>query len=179
MPVPRPSGGGRLTPISFFELDVRWLKRQGALSSGRRLEVRQTVNGRFCEEVTVCGGGSAVEVISSGGRESIPLTYTAQPFGGQRTWFHCSGCCQRAAILYGFPFRCRQCWRLAYPSQRQDRWTRVVRWPQKCRERLGGSANMLDPFPERPKGLHRSTYWRLMARATAAERALCMARITR
>jgi hypothetical protein len=38
---------------------------------------------------------------------------------------------------------------------------------------------MLDPFPERPKGLHRSTYWRLMARAVAAERALCMARITR
>jgi hypothetical protein len=29
---------------------------------------------------------------------------------------------------------------------------------------------MLDPFPERPKGLHRSTYWGLMARAVAAER---------
>ena len=67
MPVPRPSGGGRLTPISFFELDVRWLKRQGAFIPGWRREVRQTVNGRFCEQVTVCGGDSAVEVISSDG----------------------------------------------------------------------------------------------------------------
>src|SRR5215213_3763885 len=47
MPVPRPSGGGRLTPISFFELDVRWLKRQGALIPGGRRVVGQTVNGRF------------------------------------------------------------------------------------------------------------------------------------
>ena len=64
----------RVAPISFFELDVRWLKRQGAPSSGRRLEVWQTVNGRFCEQVTVCGGDSAVEVISSGRRECV-LTY--------------------------------------------------------------------------------------------------------
>ena len=26
---------------------------------------------------------------------------------------------------------------------------------------MGGSANMLEPFPERPKGMHHDTYMRL------------------
>ena len=32
---------------------------------------------------------------------------------------------------------------------------------EKIRERLGGSANMTKPFPERPKGMHHDTYMRL------------------
>jgi hypothetical protein len=34
---------------------------------------------------------------------------------------------------------------------------------------LGGSANLLEPFPERPRGMHRLTYYRLSARAMAAQ----------
>ena len=41
--------------------------------------------------------------------------------------------------------------------------------------RLGGSANLAEPFPERLRGMHRLTYWRLLARAMAAqERLLAM-----
>jgi hypothetical protein len=29
---------------------------------------------------------------------------------------------------------------------------------EKIRERLGGSANMMKPFPEKPKGMHWRTY---------------------
>ena len=32
---------------------------------------------------------------------------------------------------------------------------------QKIRMGHGGSANMLEPFPERPKGMHHNTYMRL------------------
>jgi hypothetical protein len=35
--------------------------------------------------------------------------------------------------------------------------------------RLGGGPSVLDPFPEKPRGMHWRTYDRLRAKATAAE----------
>ncbi len=33
--------------------------------------------------------------------------------------------------------------------------------------RLGGTADLLEPFPEKPRGMHRQTHLRLRARAEA------------
>jgi hypothetical protein len=46
-----------------------------------------------------------------------------------------------------------------------------LRKAQKIRERLGGSASLMEPFPERPKGMHHTTYWRLFTEYREAERA--------
>jgi arginine deiminase len=35
-----------------------------------------------------------------------------------------------------------------------------VRRAQKIRKRLGVSANIMEPFPERPEGMHLDTYMR-------------------
>ena len=40
---------------------------------------------------------------------------------------------------------------------------------QKIRMRLGGTVNLFEPFPEKPKRMHWCTYLRLRARAEAAE----------
>ena len=93
------------------------------------------------------------------------LAWTACNFGGERPWFIClrAGCGRRVAILYepGRYFLCRHCYDLSYESQREDKTHRALRRAQKIRQRLGGSANMLEPFPERPKGMHHDTYMRL------------------
>jgi hypothetical protein len=39
---------------------------------------------------------------------------------------------------------------------------RALHKAQAIWERLGGSANMTEPFPERPKGMHDDTYMRLL-----------------
>lgn len=102
-------------------------------------------------------------------KESVPLTWTACNFGGMRPWFLCPGvvnnvaCGRRVAVLYGLGkyFLCRHCYDLTYESQRESEMYRALRKAQAIREKLGGSANMTMPFPERPKGMHHKTYERL------------------
>jgi hypothetical protein len=97
-------------------------------------------------------------------------------FGGQRPWFVCSVgsngryCGRRAAILYcaGDLFACRRCYGLSYASQQQSALHRGLEQARKIRMRLGGSADLLEPFPPKPKGMHRRTFRRLRARAEAA-----------
>ncbi len=100
---------------------------------------------------------------------------TACHFGGQRPWFvcpvYCNGryCGRRAAILYGAGelFACRRCYGLSYASQQQTALHRGLGQARKIRMRLGGSADLLEPFPQKPRGMHRRTFLRLRARAAA------------
>ena len=58
-------------------------------------------------------------------------------------------------------FLCRHCYDLTYESQRGNAMYRALHKAQSIRERLGGSANMMKSFPEKPKGMHWKTYERL------------------
>jgi hypothetical protein len=39
---------------------------------------------------------------------------------------------------------------------------RALHRAQSIRKRLGESANMMEPLPEKPKGMHHDTYMRLL-----------------
>lgn len=115
--------------------------------------------------------------------ERIPMTWTLCHFGGQRPWFHCPRteggrrCGRRVAVLYaaGFSFLCRNCCRLAYQSQQQDRLSRLESKIQRIRRRLGGSTDLKEPFPSKPKRMHWRTYERLRQQGEETECALLVA----
>jgi hypothetical protein len=110
--------------------------------------------------------------------ERVLLYHTPCHYGGSRPWFICPGvkggvpCGRRVARLYaaGKYFFCRHCYNLAYESQNEPKRDRLLSKAQNIRRRLGGSADMTEPFPPRPKGMHQKTYLRLRYKAEQAER---------
>lgn len=89
-----------------------------------------------------CGGGDWKN-------QSYPvlLAWTPCNYGGRWAWFLCpaKGCGRRAALLYvgrAGIFACRQCYRLAYSSQRETADNRTSRRADKIRVRLGWEVDM-------------------------------------
>ena len=165
----------KTTTEECHSLDVRDLYRDGLLKPGCRFRSSWSRAGR--ETASIRAFVYRDRVVLSyrhrrglGGewqdvKEPISLDWTRCNFGGERPWFICPGvqCGRRVAVLYGPGkyFLCRHCYDLSYESQREDKNDRAFRRARKIRQRLGGSANMLEPFPERPKGMHHDTYMRL------------------
>lgn len=99
----------------------------------------------------------------------VRIEWTPCHYGGERTWGRCPVCWRRIAMLYGGRrFACRHCRDLAYASKREDRATRPIKKAQRIRERPGGTANTLEPFPPKPPRMHSCTYLRLHAEADEA-----------
>jgi hypothetical protein len=156
-------------------IDVRYLHRNGLLRAGRSFSLRWSRAGRQIGSIGGVayddrvgffyrhrrGPGDEWEDV----KETVELGWTACNFGGERPWFTCpgAGCGRRVAVLYGPGryFLCRHCYDLRYESQREGKANRALRRAQKIRERLGGSTNMTEPFPQKPKGMHHDTYMRM------------------
>jgi hypothetical protein len=160
-------------------VDVRHLHREGLLKSGHWFTLRWSRADRETGSIrgAVIGDEKPEQVILTYRNRSGPsgewedvkepalLAWTACNFGGERAWFICpgAGCRRRVAVLYGPGryFLCRHCYDLAYQSQRDNAMYRALHKAQSIRERLGGSANMREPFPDKPKRMHWRTYERL------------------
>ena len=172
--------GTKNTVEGRTSLDINRWARDGYLTAGRSFSWQWTwgdgskssINGRVDSAWSIrliyrsrYGG----EVDWTDVDYSVQLTRTPCRFGGERTWFLCPGrgCGRRVAKLYcaGRYYVCRYCGDLAYSSQREDAGDRALRRAQAIRKRLGGSANMCEFFPQKPKGMHWRTYERLRAQA--------------
>ena len=167
------------TTESQHRIDIRWLKKQGYLrpgnlgslswsrgdnqtgSIGFRMEAdRMILNYRYRPH-----GGEWENV-----EQAVSFDQTPCNYGGHRTWFLCPRCWKRVAVLYGAGkyFFCRHCYDLTYSSQQENRADRLMRKARKIRYRLGGSGNLIEPFPDKPKNMHWKTYWRLRDRSEHA-----------
>ncbi len=103
----------------------------------------------------------------------IALETTQPNYGGRRWWFVCPARGYRVAKLHlppgGTLFASRRAYGVAYRSQRERVHERALTRTQNIRMKLGGSPSLAEPFPERPKGMWRHTYWRLRQEAESAE----------
>ena len=147
----------RKTTESQCQIDVRVMKKQGALAPG----ASGNISWWRCDKETGTIGYRADGkrlILNYQRRQNdgewqnieqvITLTWTHPNYGGKRTWFLCPHCCRRVAILYGGNyFFCRCCHNLSYSCQQESREDRLMRRARNIRCRLGGGANLLEPFP--------------------------------
>jgi len=172
----RRGGDGRLTCESCMFVDIRDWKRRGLLHENSAFPLYFSHAGKPCGYVSVYIGSDVVilifEVLRPGDvkpktvAQQVPIVWTPCHLGGRRPWFCCTVCRRRAAILYGAGdlFACRHCYDLSYASQLESPTMRAISRSRNIRMRLGGSPDVLRPFPEKPPRMHRRTYDRLRAR---------------
>jgi hypothetical protein len=157
----------------YHHLDLAWLRRRKLLTPGTSSSINWTTGGHPSGSIRIEVGMDAVHLIyrtrSPGEdwldmREVVRFRETETRFGGRRRWFACPRCGKACRVLFGGGrFLCRSCHGLQYQSQRESSWSRATSRAQKLRMRLHGSANLLEPFPARPKHMQHRTYRRLMA----------------
>jgi hypothetical protein len=181
----RHARGRRATCEGCLSIDARQWHKHGLLRhAGLRFSHSWTRNGKPSGSIDVRTEANVVVLTIKGGSEwksveqRVPLVWTKCHLGGARPWFRCSACidtrpCQRrVAKLYlrrAAVFGCRECCGLAYASQQEIPRHRAISRAQKLRMRLGGSANLLEPFPGRPRGMHRRTFYKLFNKAADAQ----------
>ncbi len=159
-------------------LDVLRWQREGSLEPGRFFGWAWYQDSRKVSSIGVTVLRGAVELSYSVGPEgrkedvryTVPLARTPCNFGGSRPWFACPGvvngvpCGRRVAKLYlkHRYFLCRHCQNLTYASRQETGRIGALHKCQRIRQKLGGTANMTEPFPDKPKGMHFKTYVRLL-----------------
>ena len=94
---------------------------------------------------------------------SIQLSKTSCNYGGHRYWWLCPKCSKRTSVLYfAGTYDCRHCIGCNYGSQLQQPIDRLFSRLHTIRQRLGWQAGIAHGIGERPKGMHHSTYKRLI-----------------
>jgi len=157
----------KATTSDYRQLDIRRWQRSGLLVAGRSFawqawEVDVVTSIKRDEP-------DLMRLYYTGGRDRrsepcrVLIEWTPCNYGGTRAWFICPmNCGRRVAILYGDgSLACRQCNQLAYQSQHASPRYRALHRARAIRRKLGGSISLAEPFPPKPKGMHRLTYARI------------------
>jgi hypothetical protein len=173
--MPRYAGNGKRTVESCRSIDVLDWNRRGFFEWPRRFSWSWNRQGECVASINVATQKRVATLTYrsrsygedwSDVEQRVPIAWSLCRFGGERPWFICPVICNGAYCgrsvtkLYGAGrlFACRYCYGLAYASQQESVHERGLWKAQKIRMELGGSASMLEPFPDKPKGMHWRTY---------------------
>ncbi len=170
--------GAKATTESQRRIDIRWMKKKGYLQPENSGSISWSCRGEQTGYIRYSMEADRVILNyrhrSNGGdweqiEDVVFFNITLCNYGGCRKWFICPRCQGRVAILYGGKhLRCRHCHNLTYSSQQESPPFRLLRKAQNIRARLGAGLSTDDPIYEKPKGMHRITFYRLKKEAEKA-----------
>ena len=117
--------------------------------------------------VTFSDGWATVEMRAGGQSANIATVWldtTPLNFGGNRVWWTCPHCNERAGLLYwqAQRWQCRKCAGLVHESTRQGPDSLAFSRVNKIRQKLGFGGGLLSPMGGKPRGMHWTTYNRLL-----------------
>lgn len=144
---------------------LQWtLRSSGRVTNSVGCTIRKSSDSPVLHlQYTMTRGGEAQQL-----DYHVATTYTVPNFGGRRWWFLCpfDECGRRVSKLHLPPgaryFSCRHCHDLTYESTRQnDLSDRIDRRLWAILHELKSKNSILDPLPNKPKGMHWTTYSRL------------------
>ena len=105
---------------------------------------------------------------------SIRLDKTACHFGHYRHWWLCPKCSKRVSVLYcAGTYVCRGCIGACYGSQLQQPIDRLFSRADAIRQRLGWQSGIAYGNQGRPKGMHFTTYYRLVTEHDRIVQRIC------
>ena len=168
---------GKQTAEVCKSLDVNRFHRDGCLNPGRsgnwvwsrdgeevgRIKY-ETEEGRLVLDYKVRVYGGDWEPIT----QPIRITHVDCHYGNKRPYFICPGvvngrhCGRRVGKLFagGRYFLCRHCYRIAYASQSEASYDRMLRRANKLRMALGDEPGTAHCIASKPKGMWQRTYER-------------------
>ena len=155
----------------FHSIDLAWLRKRKLLRVGTSSTLRWSRGRHETGSIKIAVLSQGIRLVYrrrvSGGEwqevdEIVLIVETPVQLCGLRRWFQCLSCQRRCRIIYGGSyFRCRRCHGLKYDTQYEPDFARAATAALKIRSRLGAKGGLDDPFPRRPKGMHRRTSERL------------------
>ena len=152
-------GSGRRTVEQTHSIEIGMLQREGYFAGPKQGCLVWRWDGEITGTVLIDWDGARLMVRN----QVIGLWKTGCRFGGQRLWFRCS-CGRHVGTMYSpswQPWACRHCYRLTYAMRQAIPRDRHLLRAQRIRDRLGGSRNMMEDFPGKPKGMHWRRYDRM------------------
>lgn len=164
---------GKATCEQTLDLNVNRLLRYGAFTAGAAFALTWAfdgVPGGMVGIRNVAPSAIRLTYITSGKTMSyiVQIAFTPCFYGGQRPWFLCPICHQRAGVLLltSKVFVCRKCGNYCYQTQMEQPHGRSIIRTQRLLHKVGGHAPLDEP--PKPKGMHWNTYYKIMTRVEEA-----------